>query len=224
MAGIAVDNLLHAATRRVSADGSVAVNCLARFIVTKHSWRGKYRRVLCVTPTSLFTQHPENLQVTNIWSFVDDPDIDGIVVPPEAEGEHELILSCRNDKKVRADITRHAARETQQAPQSKFKPLKLTCKHRATLLSILYQLLSAAAQRGATPTAARILGCDVCACSRACVSHCTHRGSPTEFSAHKLRRGSWVPVVLRITPWALERLDPATGALFWVCTTIMNVQ
>lgn len=106
MAGIAVDNLLHAATRRASTDGSATAHCLARFIVTKHSWRGKYRRVLCVTPTSLFTQHPENLQVTNVWSFVDDPDIDGMVVPPEAEGssEHELVLSCRNDKKVRADI------------------------------------------------------------------------------------------------------------------------
>lgn len=106
MAGIAVDNLLHAATRRASSDGTAAVNCLARFIVTKHSWRGKYRRVLCVTPTSLFTQHPENLQVTNIWSFVDDPDIDGVVIPPESEGtgEHELVLSVRNDKKVRVCV------------------------------------------------------------------------------------------------------------------------
>lgn len=104
MAGIAVDNLLHAATRRASTDGSAAANCLARFVVTKHSWRGKYRRVLCVTPTSLFTQHPENLQVTNVWSFVDDPDIDGVVVPPESEGEHELVLSCRNDKKVRCTL------------------------------------------------------------------------------------------------------------------------
>lgn len=103
MAGIAVDNLLHAATRRSAADGSIVpTDCLARFMVTKHSWRGKYRRVLCITPTALFTQHPENLQVTNVWSFVDDPDIDGVVVGPEAEGsgEHELVLSCRNDKKV----------------------------------------------------------------------------------------------------------------------------
>ncbi len=36
-------------------------------------------------------------------------------------------------------------------------------------------------------------------------------GSPTEYAAHKLKRGVWVPVVLRVTPWALERLDTATG-------------
>lgn len=42
--------------------------------------------------------------------------------------------------------------------QSKFKPAKLTCKHRSVLLSLFYQLLSHAAQRGIAPTANRILG------------------------------------------------------------------
>lgn len=41
-----------------------------------------------------------------------------------------------------------------------------------------------------------------------------HR-SPYSFQAHKLRRGEWVPCTLRVTAWALERLDPASGAVRW---------
>lgn len=29
---------------------------LARFLVTKSSWRGRYRRVLCITPSAVLTQ------------------------------------------------------------------------------------------------------------------------------------------------------------------------
>jgi hypothetical protein len=37
------------------------------------------------------------------------------------------------------------------------------------------------------------------------------RRSPISFQVHKLRRGAWQPVQLRITPVAVERLDVASG-------------
>lgn len=79
---------------------------LGRFAVTKRSWRGRYRRLLSVTPTALVTQQPDTLAVTNVWRFSgDDPDVEGVAVgpaaPPGAPGELELTLTVRSDAKVR---------------------------------------------------------------------------------------------------------------------------
>ena len=51
------------------ADAALLSSSLGRFCVTKHSWRGRYRRLLAVTPTSLVTQHPDTLAVTNVWRY-----------------------------------------------------------------------------------------------------------------------------------------------------------
>ncbi len=37
----------------------------AGFLATKHSWRGKYRRLLLVGPASLATLNPLTLEETN---------------------------------------------------------------------------------------------------------------------------------------------------------------
>ena len=42
-------------------------------------------------------------------------------------------------------------------------------------------------------------------------SLCLHRRNPDVFAAQKLRRNAWVPVKLRITAFAIERLDASTG-------------
>jgi hypothetical protein len=45
-------------------------DCVARYVVVKHSWRGKYRRIVCITPSALYTQNPEGrLVVTNSYVF-----------------------------------------------------------------------------------------------------------------------------------------------------------
>lgn len=45
-------------------------DCIARYVVVKHSWRGKYRRIVCITPSALYTQNPEGrLVVTNSYVF-----------------------------------------------------------------------------------------------------------------------------------------------------------
>ncbi|KAK9868448.1 hypothetical protein WJX84_004951 [Apatococcus fuscideae] len=130
------DSLLHADTSEPRASDSIA-----RYLCTKHSWRGKYRRLLCVTPTALVTVKPDNLVVTNSWQLDDDPDIDGITIGSFQHGDElEFSILARQDKK------------------SKFKAQKFTCKHRASFLTLLHRTLSAAAAAGHCPIAAKITG------------------------------------------------------------------
>ena len=92
-----LDHLLHF---RQAADGQIPPDCIGRFLCTKVSWRGKYRRILCITTAGITTQHPDSLSITNQWEFTGDADIDGISVPASTAEEQELTLSVRQDKKV----------------------------------------------------------------------------------------------------------------------------
>ncbi len=93
----AVDHLLHF---RQAADGQIPQDCVARHLCTKASWRGKYRRVLCITSSCITTQHPDSLTITNKWDFTADTDIDGVSAPSSNSEEQEFVLSVRQDKKV----------------------------------------------------------------------------------------------------------------------------
>ena len=95
----AVDHLLHF---RQAADGQIPPDCIARYLCTKASWRGKYRRVLCITANCITTQHPDSLTITNKWDFTADTDIDGVSAPLSNAEEQEFVLSVRQDKKVSA--------------------------------------------------------------------------------------------------------------------------
>ncbi|KAG2494521.1 hypothetical protein HYH03_007288 [Edaphochlamys debaryana] len=118
-------------------------NTLARYVVTKHSWRGRYRRIMCILPDAIVTQNPDSgMAVTNAYSFGGDADIDGILVGLGGGGEAdgEFTISARQDKK------------------SKYKPLKFTCSHRSRLLTDLYQAVAAAHLRGRCAVAPRLIG------------------------------------------------------------------
>lgn len=91
----AMDHLI--AVLRTNKDPSMPPECVGRFLCTKFTWRGKYPRVLCITPTAVVTQHPDNLAITNTWSFAGESDIDGIAVGP---GPLEFSLSARKDSRV----------------------------------------------------------------------------------------------------------------------------
>ena len=97
----AVDHLLHF---RQAADGQIPPNCIARYLCTKASWRGKYRRVLCITSNCITTQHPDSLTITNRWDFTADTDIDGVSAPSSNAEEQEFTLSVRQDVKVPAPM------------------------------------------------------------------------------------------------------------------------
>ena len=78
-------------------------NCLARYVVTKYSWRGKYRRIMCITPDAVVTQNPESgMAITNTYAFSGDSDIESISVGTGDDPEGEFTLNARQDKKVRA--------------------------------------------------------------------------------------------------------------------------
>lgn len=41
------------------------------YLVTKHSWKGKYKRILSVGSAGISTYNPEKFEVTNRWSYPD---------------------------------------------------------------------------------------------------------------------------------------------------------
>ena len=45
--------------------------CPCAFVVTKHSWKGKYRRVLSLTPEGVSTHNPASMEATNTWKWMD---------------------------------------------------------------------------------------------------------------------------------------------------------
>lgn len=77
-----------------------------RYVVTKHSWKGRYQRIFCVTTSGCITQHPQTLAVTNAWGFLEDPDISALALGSPDAGVPEFVLTCRNDKKSKASATR----------------------------------------------------------------------------------------------------------------------
>ena len=54
---------------------SHGVRYLARFLATKHSWKGKYPRIFCVCPDSILTLNPTSFEVTNEWVYADLLDV-----------------------------------------------------------------------------------------------------------------------------------------------------
>ncbi len=104
-----MDSVLHGSfLRRGPAIGqddasSPLPEALARFMVTKASWRGRYRRVLAITPTAVVTQHPDDLAVTNSYSFVGAvSDLDDAAPGGGSGDDQELVLTVRSDARVGA--------------------------------------------------------------------------------------------------------------------------
>ena len=85
--------------------------CVGRYYCQKiSSWRGKYRRILCITPSEVLTQDPDqNFSVTNRYDF---DDLDGILLGPGNDEEGgEVTISARQDKKVTCCKMHPAAHE-----------------------------------------------------------------------------------------------------------------
>ena len=94
----AVDHLLHQVKHK--GDTELQQEYLGRFLCTKSSWRGKYRRILGITATAVVTLYPDTLAVTNSWDFVNDFDLESAAVGASDAEEPEFILTARGDKKV----------------------------------------------------------------------------------------------------------------------------
>lgn len=98
---------------------------LCRYSTVKHSWRGRYKRVFCVSQTAIITLDPITLICTNCYDLVKD--LEGISV---AHGKEE-IQGSEFSISVRSD------------GRGKFKFIKFSCRYRTALITDLYKAIGA---------------------------------------------------------------------------------
>ncbi|GAB2292159.1 DnaJ sub C grv2 [Dionaea muscipula] len=94
---------------------------LARYMVVKHSWRGRYKRILCLSNAAIITLDPSTLAVTNSYDVATDFEGAAPVLGRD-ENSNEFNLSVRTDNK------------------GKFKPMKFSSKYRASILTELHRI------------------------------------------------------------------------------------
>ncbi|CAH8327373.1 unnamed protein product [Eruca vesicaria subsp. sativa] len=98
---------------------------LARYFVVKHSWRGRYKRILCISTAGIVTLDPNTLAITN--SYDTGSNFDG-GLPLIGRDENtdtvggEFTIDVRTDRK------------------GKFKAMKFSSRYRASILTELYRL------------------------------------------------------------------------------------
>ncbi|XP_066599154.1 dnaJ homolog subfamily C member 13 isoform X2 [Prorops nasuta] len=71
---------------------------VACFLVTKHSWKGKYKRIFSIGSMGITTYNPNNLEVTNKWEY-----FDFISVQPMHKGQlglNEFSITMRKERKT----------------------------------------------------------------------------------------------------------------------------
>lgn len=162
---------------------------LARFLVTKHSWRGRYRRILGVAEDGLYTVNPITFETTNAWSYASD--LVGVGASDGSDEDFFLALTHDPDGLIKLSFGTHK---------------KLwSCEHRAELLTAIQRARAAAASK-APPRSRGQLGADPSlACLRmpaARIECVAPDGTPV-----------WTELSLVATAVALEIRDPASDEL-----------
>ncbi|OWZ20001.1 hypothetical protein PHMEG_0005650 [Phytophthora megakarya] len=99
---------------------------VAKYLLVKVSWRGKYERILALAPTRFCTIDPRDFEVTNTWSL-------------------NALISISLDNSDAQGFTL-----TLKGPK-KDEQLKLRCRFRSRLLSDLYRLKDEYQQRNVRP-------------------------------------------------------------------------
>ncbi|XP_076911276.1 dnaJ homolog subfamily C GRV2-like [Bidens hawaiensis] len=94
---------------------------LARYLVVKHSWRGRYKRILCISNSAITTLDPATLSVTNSYDV--GSDFEGAL---PILGKDESVLEFNVN--VRTD------------GRGKFKGTKLSSRYRASILTELHRI------------------------------------------------------------------------------------
>ena len=62
---------------------SVCPDQASSYLVTKHSWKGKYRRVLTLSQDAFSTFNPGSMETTNTWKITD---VVGLTPAPTSAG------------------------------------------------------------------------------------------------------------------------------------------
>ncbi|XP_027333442.1 dnaJ homolog subfamily C GRV2 isoform X1 [Abrus precatorius] len=94
---------------------------LARYMVVKHSWRGRYKRILCISSVTVLTLDPSTLAVTNSYDVASDFEGAAPILGRD-ENSNEFNLSVRSDGR------------------GKFKAMKFSSRYRASILTELHRI------------------------------------------------------------------------------------
>jgi DnaJ family protein C protein 13 len=97
---------------------------IARYFVTKHSWRGKYKRILCISQSGIVTLDPATLQVTNSYDLLTD--YEGSAPVPGNRDDPMQQLALEFTMSVRTD------------GRGKFKTLKFSSRYCHPLMPLIY--------------------------------------------------------------------------------------
>lgn len=93
----------------------------ARYLVVKHSWRGRYKRILCISGSTIITLDPNTLSVTNAYDVEGDFESAAPIIGRD-ESSSEFNISLRTDGR------------------GKFKSFKFSSKYRASILTELHRI------------------------------------------------------------------------------------
>lgn len=102
---------------------------VACFLVTKHSWKGKYKRIFSIGSLAISTYNPSTLEITNQWLYEDFVMIKP--APHSGPGPEEFVIHVRSKRK--SDTMRFSSEHTQQiltetlAYQPKFADAQPCC-------------------------------------------------------------------------------------------------
>lgn len=94
---------------------------LSRYLVVKHSWRGRYKRILCISHSVIVTLDPSTLAVTNSYNVGGDYEGSAPVLGRD-DNSQEFTISVRTDSR------------------GKFKGMKFSSRFRASILTELHRL------------------------------------------------------------------------------------
>lgn len=87
----------------------------------KHSWRGRYKRILCLSNVAIITLDPNTLAVTNYYDVGNDYE-NAVPILGRDENSMEFTVNVRSDGR------------------GKFKGVKFSSKFRASILTELYRI------------------------------------------------------------------------------------
>ncbi|XP_067003788.2 dnaJ homolog subfamily C member 13 [Anabrus simplex] len=145
--------------KMIPLEGNEDVAC---FLVTKHSWKGKYKRIFSVGTMGITTYNPNSLEVTNKWPYSDISLMPSGKVSCQQNNEFTVMNLKKNDT------------------------MKFSSEHRAQLLTDALKCRFAVQKRKET---------------------LRYHAYKYHWSETKL------PVMLEVTPFSLDQLDPTTCAV-----------
>uniref|UniRef100_A0A175YL21 J domain-containing protein n=1 Tax=Daucus carota subsp. sativus TaxID=79200 RepID=A0A175YL21_DAUCS len=113
-----------------SSGGNVSLNqpvleepeYYSRYMVVKHSWRGRYKRILCLSSSRIVTLDPSTLAVTNSYDVGGDYEGAAPIIGRDDNNSFEFSISVRTDGR------------------GKFKAMKFSSKYRASIMTELHRL------------------------------------------------------------------------------------